>query len=934
MLSLNEIRGRAFAFAKEHASDVSEKGEAQTFWNDFFHIFGVNRRRVAAFEKPICRAGGTTGFADLLWKGTLLIEHKSKGESLEKAYTQALDYFEGLKDHDLPRYVLVCDFQRFRVYDLDEDQQADFLLAELPENIHMFGFISGYQQRDFGKEDQANIKAAERMGTLHDMLKSDGYMGHPLEVMMVRLLFCVFADDTGIFEASLFREYIETRTHEDGSDLGYHLTTLFQVLNTPTDKRQKSLDEQMTSFPHVNGKLFEKILPSASFNSAMRDILLECCSLDWSRISPAIFGSLFQSVMDVQTRRDLGAHYTKEINILKALCPLFLDGLRDELVKLKNSRGTTKKKHLQAYVDKLAKLRILDPACGCGNFLVIAYRELRKLELEALVAIHVKGRRVLGQLDVKFFSKVNVDQFYGIEIEEFPAQIALVALWLTDHQMNMELSRTFGDYYVRLPLAKSPEIVHGNALRMDWEDIVQAKDLSFIVGNPPFKGKKEQLPQDKADVRQTFADLSKCGVIDYVACWHKKAALLMEKFPHIRTAFVSTNSICQGEQVAPLWRNLTKHGVKIAFCHRTFQWSNDAKGVAAVHCVILGLTCRKIERRVIFDYETPKSEPVESVAQHINAYLIDFSDIFIDSRKTVLQKTTPESCYGSMPIDKGHLVIEEEDYVAFLAESADNARFIRKYIGGREFINKLDRYCLWLKDTSPDEYRRSKKIMERIEATKSFRKQSDRQTTQQLADVPSLFGEIRQPEKKYLLIPKVSSENREYLPMGFFGSETIASGSALIVPEATLYHFGVLSSVMHMAWMRHVCGRMKSDYQYSNSIVYNNFPWPENPTKAKMEAVKKAAQGVLDARAQHTRATLADLYDPNTMPHALLKAHKQLDRAVDAAYGRKIFATEAERMVLLFGKYIQLTGKINLMTINFGNNSNPPRSGSVKSCAT
>lgn len=906
MLSLNEIRSRALSFAKEYSDEFSESAEAKSFWDDFFRVFGVWRRRIAAFEKSVERADGSTGFIDLLWKGTLLIEHKSRGKNLDRAYTQATDYFHGLKDRDLPKYVLVCDFQNFRLFDLDENTHTEFPLEELPEHIHLFGFISGYTRKRFAKEDPVNIQAAERMGGLHDKLKADGYSGHELELMLVRILFCLFAEDTGIFETNLFREYIETRTAEDGSDLGYHLAMLFDVLNSPVEKRQKSLDEQMASFPYVNGKLFEERLKMAAFNTEMRETLLNCCSLDWSRISPAIFGSLFQSVMDADARRNLGAHYTRELNIFKALNPLFLDELHIELKKLKSSRGKNKQHQLQAFIDKLAKIHILDPACGCGNFLVVAYRELRRLELEALQALYPMAARQTRLEGAKAFSKVNVDQCYGIEIEDFPAQIAQVALWLTDHQMNMELSHAFGEYYVRLPLNKSATIIHGNALELDWESVAEPEKLSYIVGNPPFKGKKEQTATEKLEVKKIFADLPKNGVLDYVACWHKKSVQLMKEHPHIKTAFVSTNSICQGEQIAPLWHNLMTNGAEIFFCHRTFQWSNEARGVAAVHCIILGLSCSPTAPKFIFDYATPSGEATQIDAKHINPYLVDFKNIFILPRSKPLQKKTPLINYGSMPIDKGFLILSEKERAEFIAERSQNKKFIKRYTGGKEFINNIKRYCLWLKDASPKEYRDSRMIMDRIAKTRAFRESSDRAATKVLASQAMLFGEIRQPKHKYLLIPKVSSETRHHMPIGFVSSSVIASGSALIVPNATLCHFGILISTMHMAWMRHICGRMKSDYQYSNTIVYNNFPWPQSLTKKQTADIEKTAQAVLDARKQFPDANLADLYDPNTMPVNLVKAHNQLDKAVDKAYKCKNGISEMERMTILFDMYEQL----------------------------
>ena len=582
-LSWTEIRSNALAFSREWATESSEHAEAKTFWDAFFQIFGVTRRRIASFEEPVKKSDGSGGFIDLLWRGLLIVEHKSRGKDLIRAFHQATDYFYGLKDRDLPKYVLVSDFARFRLYDLDEGTDTEFPLAELHKHIGLFGFIAGYQTHKPGLvEEVASIKAAEQLGKLHDQLKAAGYDGHALEVLLVRLLFCLFADDTGIFERrNQFKDYLEVRTAADGVDLGQHISLLFQVLNTPPERRQTNLDELLTGFTYVNGRLFEETLPIPAFDRAMRETLLDAAGLDWSRISPAIFGSLFQSIMDKSARRNLGAHYTRESNILKALQPLFLDRLATELTA---AGGNPRK--LTEFQQKLARTRILDPACGCGNFLVIAYRELRRLELEVLRRLLKAGESSLS-LDIASLVRVDVDQFYGIEIEEFPAQIAQVALWLTDHQMNQVVSEEFGAYFVRLPLRKAPNIVHGNALRMDWQGVVPATQLSYIVGNPPFIGAKLQSETQRADVAQVFQGTKNAGLVDYVCCWYRKAADYVQG-TYVSVAFVSTNSITQGEQVGVLWPDLFARGVKIHFAHRTFQWSSEARGNAAVHCVIVG----------------------------------------------------------------------------------------------------------------------------------------------------------------------------------------------------------------------------------------------------------------------------------------------------------------------------------------------------------
>lgn len=906
MLSLNEIRSRALAFAREYADEFSEDAEAKSFWDDFFRIFGVSRRRVASFEKSVERHDGSTGFIDLLWKGTLLIEHKSRGKNLDRAYTQAKDYFHGLKDRDLPQYVLVCDFERFRLYNLDENTEIEFTLAELPEYIHLFAFISGYVRRDFGKEDPANITAAERMGGLHDMLKADGYAGHELELMLVRLLFCLFAEDTGIFEHNLFREYIESRTNEDGSDLGYHLAMLFEVLNSPEDSRQKSLDEQMASFPYVNGKLFEERLRMASFNTKMRETLLNACALDWSRISPAIFGSLFQSVMDAQARRNLGAHYTRELNIWKAIGPLFLDDLRDKFVKIKKSRSNARKKQLQDFLDRLAAIRVFDPACGCGNFLVVAYREMRRLELDALQELYPEKGRQMHLVVSGALSKVDVDQCYGIEVEEFPAQIAQVALWLTDHQMNMELSRAFGEYFVRLPLVKSAKIVHGNALETAWENVVLPAQTSYIVGNPPFVGSKMMTVEQRAEMAHVFAGVHGAKILDYVAAWYLKAAQFMEQNPGIRTAFVSTNSICQGEQVSILWGELLRRGCSIFFAHRTFQWSSEAKRRAAVHCIIVGFSLQDVSSKVIFDYEKPTSEPIISHVPEITPYLTTGEAVLVTRRSKPLCDA-PYLRFGNMPLDGGNLLLSDDEKEELLRKEPQAAKFIRGFMGAEEFLNSKIRWCLWLVDALPQELRAMPEVLRRIEKVKKFRLASIAPSTRTHAATPSLFRDKNHPDKPYLIVPSASSERRQFIPVGFIGPEVVASNLNFIVEDVTLYHFGVLSSTMHMAWVRYVGGRLKSDYRYSKDIIYNNFPWPENVKQTKAIAIEKAAQAVLDARAKFSDATLADLYDPNTMPLTLSKAHAQLDKAVDSAYGCKLGVSELERMALLFGIYKKLT---------------------------
>ncbi|HOW75633.1 MAG TPA: class I SAM-dependent DNA methyltransferase [Candidatus Competibacteraceae bacterium] len=898
-LSWNEIKDRALQFSQHWVDETSEHAEAKTFWDEFFQVFGVSRRRVATFETKVKKIDGRDGYVDLLWRGILLIEHKSRGKDLDRAFAQAKDYFPGIQDRDLPRYLLVSDFARFRLYDLEQGESHEFPLAALYQNVRLFGFIAGYQTTTAQEQDPVNIQAAERMGRLHDQLKAIGYGGHELEVYLVRLLFCLFAEDTSIFERRQFQDLIEQRTAEDGQDLAHWLADLFQALDTPVEKRLKMLDEQLAAFPYVNGRLFAERLSIAAFNAGMRQLLLEACALDWSRISPAIFGSLFQSVMDATLRRHLGAHYTTEKNILKLIGPLFLDEWRAEFARVKQQP-----KRLAEFHQRLAQLKFLDPACGCGNFLVIAYRELRELELDVLRVLY-KNQRT-ASLDVAQFNILcDVDQFYGIEIAEFPAQIAQTALWLMDHQMNLRVSEEFGRYFVRLPLRKSATIVHGNALRMDWREIVKPAELSYILGNPPFVGKKEQSAAQKQDMTRIFTDTSSAGVLDYVAAWYRKAADYMADHPAIKAAFVSTNSITQGEQVGVLWADLLKRGVKIHFAHRTFQWSSEARGKAAVHCVIIGFALRDTPDKRLFDYETPHSEPQEIKTTAVNPYLIDAPDVLLTKRMSPLGDA-PKMDFGSKAADFGHLTLSEEDRTDLLQQHPSAASWVRPFIGSEEFINGSRRYCLWLKGISASELRSYPWIMRRIEEVRSARIKSNKKQTNEWAKFPTLFIEDRQPTTDYLLIPKVSSERREYVPLGFCQAHLIVNPSVLVVPDATLFHFGVLQSAMHMAWMRYTAGRMKSDYQYSNTIVYNNFPWPQTLADPQKQAIEDAAQAVLDARTRFPDSSLADLYDPLTMPPALTQAHQKLDAAVDTAYAKRKFNGDSERVTFLFALYQQL----------------------------
>ena len=899
-LSWNEIKERAVKFSKEWAEYSNEEADAKPFLVEFFNVFGIYSKKVATFEHRVKKLDERDGYIDLLWKGTILIEMKSRGKNLDKAFQQAKDYLHGLKQHELPKYILVSDFEIFKLYDLEEENIVEFKILDLVNNVQSFGFLLGYQKKVYKEQDPANIKAAEFMGKLHDRLKEIGYDGHPLEVYLVRLLFCLFAEDTTIFNKQQFQDYIEFRTNEDGSDLAPKLQELFQVLDTPSEKRFKNLNEQLAEFPYVNGKLFQEILPMASFDTKMRKALLDCCYIDWSKISPAIFGSMFQSVMNPKERRNLGAHYTSETNILKLIKPLFLDELWAEFENIKNNKNK-----LPEFHKKISLLKFLDPACGCGNFLVITYRELRLLEIAVLRALNKSGQ---GFLDVSEIIWLDVDMMGGIEYEEFPARIAEVAMWLIDHQMNMLISNEFGQYFARLPLKKSAKIVHGDALEVDWESVVPKEQLCYILGNPPFIGSKIMTQLQRNQIVKEFDNIQGSGVLDYVTGWYIKSAKFIQN-TKIKVAFVSTNSIVQGEQTSILWgQMLNKFSIKIHFAHRTFKWSNEAKGNAAVYCVIVGFANYDTNNKSIFEYDDIKGEALEIKAKNINPYLVDAKDLLINKSSNPICNV-PKMSFGNMPLDGGHLLLSDIEKSEFILKEPKAEKFIIPLISAYEFLNGEKRWCIWLVDAEPSELKQLPEILKRVEAVKKFRLDSVAPSTQKFATTPSLFRDRNQPET-YILIPSTTSENRKYIPLGFFNKDHIANNSCHTIPNGSLYHFGILMSSMHMAWVKSVCGRLESRYRYSKDIVYNNFPWAENPSEKQIRQIEEKAQKVLEVRSNFPKSSLADLYNPLTMPPTLIKAHNDLDKAVDSAYRTAPFTSEANRMVYLFELYEKYTADL------------------------
>lgn len=928
-LSQAEIRNNAIRFAAEWRDALDERADAQSFWTELFAVYGIKRRSVATFEQKVRNIQGTYSRIDVFFSGVMLGEHKSRGQDLSRAQSQAFEYVQHLTregSEDEPRYIVLSDFARIVVFDLDSDDPgvpvADFETAKLHENTRHLAFLTGQTTRKIDPEDPINIDAVEILGELHDVLESRGYIGHALERFLVRILFCLFADDTGIFEPDIFKRFVD-ESREDGFTLGPTIQQVFQILDTPQNRRHDSLPDELRSLPWVNGQLFSEQLPIVNFDAGTRAALLAACNFHWARISPAVFGSLFQSIMageeGARKRRQIGAHYTSERDIMKLIRSLFLDDLEAELARI-----TTKPKLLE-FQQKLGSLKFLDPACGCGNFLVVAYRELRRLELETLLAMypHRNDPKKLGALgaqrviNLAHLLKVDVDQMNGIEIEEWPARIAEVAMWLIDHQMNTKVGEAFGEPVLRLPLIKSAKIVHANALRIDWNDVLPATECSFVLGNPPFGGKKEQDTGQKADFRGIWGDVKGSGVLDFVTCWYRLAAQYIQGSA-IEVGFVSTNSIAQGEQVAILWGALFNLSIQIHFAHRPFVWESEARNPAHVHVVIIGFGVQSPVRPVIVEYESGVEHPISTAVKRINPYLVAGPDILIHKRTSPISPA-PQMSYGSMMIDRDRkdkaakgLVLTEAERQVIIASCPEMEPFILRLYGAEEYINSEVRWCLWLVNAPASLVRGCRAVQVHLESVRRFRSTSTRPQTNALAAAPGLFGEIRQPNVRYLFVPKVSSENRHYIPMGFLGPRDIASGSALVIPGADLYIFGVLTSAIHMAWVSQVCGRTKSDYQYSAQLVYNNFPWPDSPSDAQKATVERAAQAVLDARALFPGQTLADLYDPLTMPKPLGDAHRGLDRAVDRCYRKHPFDSERGRVEFLFGLYQKLSAPLTV----------------------
>ena len=915
-------RAAAKQFAADWAGKGYEKGHSQTFWLALLQkVYGVAEPdKFITFEDQIML--DHTSFIDGFIPSThVLIEQKGIGKDLNKPikqsdgslltpFQQAKRYAAELPYSQRPRWIVTCNFAEFHVYDMERPTgEAEVIkLADLEKEYYRLQFLVDTGDSHIKKEMEVSLKAGELVGVLYDALlkqykdPNDPETLKSLNALCVRLVFCLYAEDAGIFGAhGMFHSYME---HHQGKDARRALIDLFKVLDTPVDDRDPYMDDDLAAFPYVNGGLFADesiIIPKLDENIV--DLILNRASgeFDWSAISPTIFGAVFESTLNPETRRSGGMHYTSIENIHKVIDPLFLDSLREELAAIKEiAVDKTRDSKLRAFQNKLAHLTFLDPACGSGNFLTETYISLRRLENEVLALLQ-RDQITMG-FDFNPI-QVSIGQFYGIEINDFAVTVAKTALWIAESQMMKETEDVVHMSLDFLPLKSYANIVEGNALRLDWESVVPKHELNYIMGNPPFVGARLMEKEQKDDLTVVFSGLKNAGNLDYVSGWYKKAAALMNG-SSIRTALVSTNSITQGEQVPILWKSLIDDGVHIDFAHRTFRWDSEAKIKAHVHCVIIGFSIAPYAKaKQLFSSERA------TFVENINPYLVDGPTVLIDSRKRTLCDV-PNVVFGSMPNDGGHLSdYSAEEKNAIVAEHPDAADMFKRFLGATEFLHNKERWCLWLKGISPSRLRKVPKVLEAVSAVKEMRESSNREATKKLAQTPTLFGEIRQPESEYIIIPRHSSQNRRYIPIGFVSPEIICGDANLLMPDASLFHFGVMLSNVHNAWMRTVCGRIKSDYRYSVNVVYNNFPWP-TPTDAQKTKIEETAQAILDARALYPDASLADLYDEVAMPPELRKAHQQNDKAVMQAYGFDIkTTTETSCVAELMKMYQKLTEK-------------------------
>ena len=909
-------KAAATEFAKRWAGKGYEKGESQRFWLDLLeNVYGVEKpTEFVRFEEQVQL--DNTSFIDVMIPATrTMIEMKSLGKDLRKPilqsdgkklspFQQAQRYILGLPVSQHPKWIVTCNFAEFDVYDMEnpKGEPQRILLKDLGTDYYRLQFLVDEGNEHLKKEMEVSMKAGEIVGRLYDALvkqydRNDPMSSRYLNILCVRLVFCLYAEDAGVFgRHDMFHDYM---AHYPTEDMRMALIRLFDELNTPYDKRSKYDKPMLAAFPYTNGGLFAEEIDIPQFTDEIRSTLLLHASLDfdWSQISPTIFGGVFESTLNPETRRSGGMHYTSIENIHKDIDPLFLNDLRREFHEAMDEPVIKQRlSRLHAFQDKIASLTFFDPACGSGNILTESYISLRRLENEVIKAIY--SIEPLSAFDNPI--KVSINQFYGIEINDFAVTVATTALWISESQMMAETERIVHHDIDFLPLKSYANIHEGNALRTDWHEVCPPH-IDYIIGNPPFVGARLMSPEQKEDMLYVFGkDWKNLGNIDYVGAWYKRAAELM-KGTATQAAFVSTNSISQGEQVANLWAPLIKGGIKINFAHRTFRWDSEASLKAHVHVVIISFSYVDRPDKYIFD----NGQAIK--AAHVNPYLIDAPDTFIYSRSQAICDV-PSIGIGNKPIDGGNYLFQKNDMEEFIKKEPKSAQYFHLWYGSEEFIHQKPRYCLWLGDCSPREINEMPLCKQRVENVRELRLASKSAGTRKLAERPTRFHVENMPDGDSILIPRVSSEKRRYVPMGYIPKGVFASDAVHLIPSATLYHFGVLESNVHMAWMRVVCGRLKSDYRYSKDVVYNNFPWP-SPTDEQRHKIAQTAQGILDARAKYPDSSLADLYDPTTMPYDLLEAHRRNDRAVMEAYGFSTKMSETECVAKLFEMYSKLTGQ-------------------------